>query len=110
MTKFKPSVEGLVHPEANQNTPFKNAPTVKPNNKILQTKLLPFLSKRYSADPKTDTPAKTSPHKETLATMKKLQIPTYDTCNNGTIVFESDGKIFVLKNKNIKEVEVGCGI
>lgn len=50
------------------------------------------------------------PHKETLATMKKLQIPTYDTCNNGTIVFESDGKIFVLKNKNIKEVEVGCGI
>jgi competence protein ComEC len=48
------------------------------------------------------------PHKETLATMKKLQIPTYDTCNNGTIVFESDGKNFVLKNKNIKEATVGC--
>lgn len=50
------------------------------------------------------------PHKETLATMKKLQIPAYDTCNNGTIVFESDGKNFVLKNKNIKQATVGCKI
>ncbi|KND48730.1 MAG: competence protein ComEC [Parcubacteria bacterium C7867-003] len=48
------------------------------------------------------------PHKETLQTMNKLKIPTFDTCNNGTIVFESDGKTFVLKNKNIKEAVVGC--
>jgi competence protein ComEC len=48
------------------------------------------------------------PHKETIETMKKLNIPAYGTCNNGTIIFESDGKNFVLKNKNIKEAVVGC--
>jgi len=48
------------------------------------------------------------PHNETIETMKMLKIPAYDTCNNGTIVFESDGKNFVLKNKNIKEAVVGC--
>lgn len=50
------------------------------------------------------------PHKETLETMKKLGIPTYDTCNNGRLVFESDGKKFFLKNKNTKEAVVGCRI
>lgn len=50
------------------------------------------------------------PHKEILETMDKLGIPTYDTCNNGKIVFESDGKTFTLKNKNIKEAVVGCRI
>ncbi len=48
------------------------------------------------------------PHKETLETTAKLNIPAYDTCNNGRITFESDGKNFVLKNKNIKEAVVGC--
>ena len=48
------------------------------------------------------------PHKETLDTMAKLNIPTYDTCNNGRIVFESDGKNFVLRNKNPKPATVGC--
>ncbi len=48
------------------------------------------------------------PHKETIQTMNKLKIPTYSTCNNGTILFESDGKSFVLKNRNIKEAVVGC--
>lgn len=50
------------------------------------------------------------PHKETLETMHKLGIPTYDTCNNGRLIFQSDGKSFVLKNKNIKEAVVGCRI
>ncbi len=48
------------------------------------------------------------PHKETLETMQKLGIPTYDTCNNGRLVFESDGKSFVFKNKNPKVAVVGC--
>lgn len=48
------------------------------------------------------------PHKETLETMQKLGIPTLDTCNNGTIIFESDGKILILKNKNPKVAEAGC--
>ena len=48
------------------------------------------------------------PHKETLETMQKLNIPALDTCNNGRIIFESDGKDFVLKNKNIKNATVGC--
>ncbi len=48
------------------------------------------------------------PHKEILETMQKLRIPTYDTCNNGRIAFESDGNNFVLKNKNPKEAVVGC--
>ena len=48
------------------------------------------------------------PHKETLDTMLKLNIPTYDTCNNGTLVFESDGNQFILKNKNPKPAMVGC--
>ncbi len=48
------------------------------------------------------------PHKETLDTMYKLNIPTYDTCNNGRIIFQSDGKEFVLKNKNPKPATVGC--
>ncbi len=48
------------------------------------------------------------PNKETLETMSKLKIPSYDTCNNGRIVFESDGKEFVLKNKNPKKAVAGC--
>ncbi len=48
------------------------------------------------------------PHKETVDTMNGLGIPFYDTCNNGRIVFESNGKDFVLKNKNPKPAVVGC--
>ncbi len=48
------------------------------------------------------------PHKETIETMQSLKIPTFDTCNNGTIIFESNGKEFVLKNKKIKEAVAGC--
>lgn len=48
------------------------------------------------------------PHKETVETMEKLHIPFYDTCNNGEIVFISDGKNFVLKNKNPKQAVIGC--
>lgn len=48
------------------------------------------------------------PHIETVETMEKLKISTYDTCNNGRLVFESDGKSFILKNKNIKKAVVGC--
>ena len=48
------------------------------------------------------------PHQETLDTMTKLNIPTYDTCNNGRIIFQSDGENFVLKNKNTKLAVVGC--
>ncbi len=48
------------------------------------------------------------PHTETLETMDKLKIPTYDTCNNGTLIFKSDGKTFTLKNKNPKPAVVGC--
>ncbi len=48
------------------------------------------------------------PHKETVKTMNDLKIPFYDTCNNGRIVFESNGKDFVLKNKNPKPAVVGC--
>jgi len=50
------------------------------------------------------------PHKEVLDTMQKLEIPTFDTCNNGRLIFESDGKNFVLKNKNIKIATAGCKI
>ncbi|MFZ2521954.1 MAG: hypothetical protein WAX44_02225 [Minisyncoccia bacterium] len=48
------------------------------------------------------------PHEETLETFKKLNIPVFDTCNNGAIHFESDGKNFVLKNKNLKMAVSGC--
>ena len=48
------------------------------------------------------------PNQETLDTMNKLNIPTYDTCNNGRITFESDGKNFVLENKSPKPAVVGC--
>ena len=48
------------------------------------------------------------PHRETVETMQKLRIPFYDTCNNGRIIFESDGKNFLLKNKNPKIAEIGC--
>lgn len=48
------------------------------------------------------------PHKETLQTAQNLKIPAIDTCNNGTIFFESDGINFFLKNKVIKEAVVGC--
>lgn len=48
------------------------------------------------------------PHKETIDTLTKLNIPALNTCNNGRIIFESDGKNFVLKNKNPKEAVVGC--
>ncbi len=48
------------------------------------------------------------PHKETLATMEKLKIPTHDTCNNSRLALESDGKEFFWKNKNLKKATVGC--
>ncbi len=48
------------------------------------------------------------PHKETLETLNKLKIKILDTCNNGDIIFTSDGKNFFLKNKNLKEAVVGC--
>ena len=48
------------------------------------------------------------PHKEVLDTMKNLGVPTLNTCNNGALFFESDGKIFTLKNKNPKVAVVGC--
>jgi competence protein ComEC len=48
------------------------------------------------------------PHKETLETMHKLKIPTYDTCNNGRLILESNGENFVMKNKNISQAIVGC--
>lgn len=48
------------------------------------------------------------PHKETVETVNKLKIPTYDTCNNGIIALKSDGKKFFWKNKKLKEVIVGC--
>jgi beta-lactamase superfamily II metal-dependent hydrolase len=50
------------------------------------------------------------PHKETLETMKELGIPTYDTCNNGDLVFISDGKNFTFENKNPNEPGVGCKV
>ncbi len=48
------------------------------------------------------------PHKETLDTLEKLKIPALDICNNGRIIFKSDGKEFTLKNKNPKPAGVGC--
>ena len=48
------------------------------------------------------------PHKETLDTMAKLKIQTLDTCNNGTLVFHSDGHLFILENKNPQSAVVGC--
>ena len=48
------------------------------------------------------------PHKETLDTLQELRVPTYSTCNNGSIFFKSDGKIFTFENKNLREVVVGC--
>jgi competence protein ComEC len=48
------------------------------------------------------------PNKETLATLKTLDIPALDTCAMGRITFTSDGKEFTLKNKKIQEVSVGC--
>lgn len=50
------------------------------------------------------------PHKETLDTLAKLNIPALDTCNNGDLIFQSDGKNFVLKNKNPKLAVIGCKI
>jgi len=37
------------------------------------------------------------PHKETIATFASFNIPTEDTCEEGTITFVSDGKIVVRK-------------
>ncbi len=48
------------------------------------------------------------PHKDTLENLKTLNIKTFATCNNGRIVFESDGRTFTLKNKAPKEAVVGC--
>src|SRR3989338_2204829 len=48
------------------------------------------------------------PHKEALDTLAKLNIPALDTCDNARIIFQSDGKNFVLKNKNPKPAKVGC--
>ena len=50
------------------------------------------------------------PHFETLDTLAKLNVPALDTCNNGRLIFQSDGKNFVLKNKNSKLAVVGCKI
>ncbi len=48
------------------------------------------------------------PHKETLETMSELGIPTYNTCNNGDLIFISDGKTFTFENENPKTAEAGC--
>lgn len=48
------------------------------------------------------------PHKEVLDVFKELSIPAYNTCDNGPITMESDGKNFILKNKNLVESNVGC--
>ncbi len=48
------------------------------------------------------------PNKETLTTLKALDIPVLDTCVMGRITFTSDGKAFTLKNKDIREVSAGC--
>ncbi len=50
------------------------------------------------------------PHKETLDTLAKLNIPALDTCVMGDIIFRSDGKVFTLENKKIIDVPVGCKI
>jgi competence protein ComEC len=50
------------------------------------------------------------PHNEVVETLIDLKIKTITTCNNGAIYFESDGREFVLKNKNTKEVKVGCKV
>ena len=50
------------------------------------------------------------PHKEVLDTLAKLNVPALDTCNNGDLIFQSDGKNFILKNKNPKPAVVGCKI
>lgn len=50
------------------------------------------------------------PHKEVVETFENQNVPTYNTCNNGRIVFESDGKTFSLKNKNLKEAVPGCKV
>lgn len=48
------------------------------------------------------------PHKEVLDVFEDLNVPAYDTCDNGKITLISDGKNFSFKNKNLKEVKVGC--
>ncbi len=48
------------------------------------------------------------PHKETLETLRSLNIPAYDTCNNGDLIFVSDGENFFFKNKNPKIATLGC--
>ena len=48
------------------------------------------------------------PHKETLETLNSLKTKILDTCVMGQITFVSDGKEFILKNKNTTEVSVGC--
>ena len=48
------------------------------------------------------------PHKETLDTLAKLNVPALGTCNNGGLIFQSDGKNFVLKTKNPRSAVVGC--
>ncbi|MEI6843506.1 MAG: MBL fold metallo-hydrolase [bacterium] len=48
------------------------------------------------------------PHKETLATLSTLKVPSLATCTMGKIVFNSDGKQFTLQNKKIVPVTPGC--
>jgi competence protein ComEC len=48
------------------------------------------------------------PHKEVLEVFNSLNVPAYNTCNNGALYFESDGKNFVMKNRNPKNSVVGC--
>jgi competence protein ComEC len=50
------------------------------------------------------------PHKETLETFKNLNIPVYNTCNNGNLFFQLDEKQFIFKNKNPKRADAGCKI
>lgn len=48
------------------------------------------------------------PHKEVLEVFNSLNVPAYNTCNNGALYFESDGKNFVMKNRKPKNSVVGC--
>ena len=49
------------------------------------------------------------PHREVLDVLTGSKVISLATCVAGRIVFESDGKHFVLKNKKTTEVSVGCG-
>ena len=48
------------------------------------------------------------PHQETVDTLTKAKTQILATCSMGQITFQSDGKNFILKNKNVVPVLVGC--